>query len=133
MAQGPPLVMVVDDDAAVRDALQFVLRVEGVDVRTHADGPALLASLELPGAACLILKENLPLMGGCEVLRQVRARNLSPWAILLTGTVTPALRMRAEAVGVWLILEKPLMDNRLVDAVLGVLRKDGPPELRKTH
>jgi FixJ family two-component response regulator len=122
MAEGPPLVMVVDDDAAIRDALKFVLRLEGVEVRAHATGAALLADSALSRAFCLILQDGLPEMDCGEVLRRVRALRLSLPAILLASVASPALRARAAAEGVWLVLEKPIMDNRLVEAVTQLLQ-----------
>jgi len=121
MAEARPLVMVVNDDAAMRDALQFVLRLEGLDVHVHADGAALLASRDLPRTKCLILKERLPGMDAFEVLEQLRARELSPPAILLTSVASPALCGKARAVGIWKVLEKPILDNRLVEAVADAL------------
>jgi CheY-like chemotaxis protein len=60
---------------------------------------------------------------GLEVLRRVRARGLEMPAILLTSNATPALRARAAAAGVWLVLEKPIMDGALVNAVTARLRE----------
>jgi FixJ family two-component response regulator len=122
--------MIVDDDAAIRDALQFVLQLEGVEVRGHADGPALLANQDLSRAGCLILKDCMPAMDGCELLKRVHEQNLSPPAILLAGAVTPALRARAEEAGIWRILEKPILDGRLVDAVSYALSQYVPPILK---
>src|SRR5271157_4159307 len=102
MAEARPLVMVVNDDAAMRDALQFVLRLEGLDVHVHAGGDALLASRDLPRTKCLILKDRLPGMDAFEVLQHLRERELSLPVILLTSAASPALRGRAQAAGVWL-------------------------------
>jgi len=120
-AEARPLVMVVNDDAAMRDALQFVLRLEGLDVLVHADGAALLASRDLPRTKCLIVKDRLPGMDAFEVLQRLRERELSLPVILLTSAATPALWGRAQAAGVWMVLEKPILDNRLVEAVTSVL------------
>ena len=44
----PETVLVVDDDAAVRDSLKFALELEGMDVRVHGSGKALLAEADRP-------------------------------------------------------------------------------------
>ncbi|MDR3504936.1 MAG: response regulator [Acidocella sp.] len=121
MAEARPLVVVVNDDAAMRDALRFVLRLEGLEVQAYANGDAFLASRDLPHAKCLILKDRLPGLDAFELLRQLRARELSPPVILLTSAASPALYGRAQAAGVWRVLEKPILDNRLVEAVTSVL------------
>lgn len=123
MADKRPLVVVVNDDEAMRDALRFVLRLEGADVCTYADGAALLADAMLPAASCLVLNQHLPEMDGLELLARLRARGFAVPAILLTSAATPALRARAAAAGVLLVLEKPILDDTLVDAVAGVLRR----------
>lgn len=117
------VVIVAHDDAALRDALQFALRLEGAEVHLHESGAALLADPALPACACLVLKYHLPEMNGLEILRQVRARGLEMPAILLTSNATPAVRAKAEAAGVWLLLEKPIMDGALVNAVSAILRE----------
>lgn len=115
--------MIVNDDAAMRDAMQFALRLEGAEVRLHESGAGLLADPALPACGCLVLKFHLPEMDGLEVLRRVRAMELTMPAILLTSNATPALRARAAAAGVWLVLEKPIMDGALVNAVTARLRE----------
>lgn len=122
--------MVVNDDAALAHALHFALSLEGVNVHWHGDAPAALASPDLKRAECLIVKDRLPSMDGCELTRQVLAQGLTPYAILLTSAATLALRARAAAVGVRLVMEKPILDNSLVEAVLGVLCMP-PPVLRE--
>jgi two-component system, LuxR family, response regulator FixJ len=121
MAEARPLVVVVNDDAAMRDALRFVLRLEGLEVQAYADGGAFLANHDLPRTRCLILKERLPGLDAFELLQQLRERELSPPVILLTSVASPALYDRARAAGVWRVLEKPILDNRLVEAVTNVL------------
>lgn len=123
MAKTRPLVMVVNDDAALRDALHFALRLEGAEVCLHEGGTALLADPKLAEAACLVLRIHLPGMDGFEILRRVRAQGLKVPAIFMTSVATPGVKARAQAEGVWLLLEKPIMDDALVGAVAGLLRE----------
>ncbi|VFU10078.1 Response regulator receiver protein [Methylocella tundrae] len=118
------LVLIADDDQGVRDALQFALRLEGVNVHAHRDGVELLADIDLPRAGCVILDDGMPHMDGFELLRRLRARNIRLPAILLTNHATAGLRARAGAAGVQFVLEKPLLDNALVDSVLTILGED---------
>ena len=58
MARTRQLVMIVNDDAAMRDAMQFALCLEGAEVRLHETGAGLLADPLLPACACV--KPKLP-------------------------------------------------------------------------
>jgi len=117
-----PLVLVADNDDAVRDALQFALQLEDFEVHVHQNGQDLLADGDLRRADCLILKEHMPGLDGLEVMRHVRARNYDLPAILLTANTCARLQERAAALGVRQVLEKPLLDNVLLDGLLGILQ-----------
>ena len=128
------LVLIADDDQAVRDALQFALRLVGFNVHAHGGGAELLEDKDLPRADCLIVDDAMPQMSGFELLSRLDARNIRLPAILLTNHATARLRARAGAAGVRLVLEKPLMDNALVDSILTIVRSDaldGPPSATK--
>jgi FixJ family two-component response regulator len=121
MDQRPcPLIVVVDDDAAVRAALEFALELEGFRVRTCDSGEALLL-LDLPERdACLVLDERLPGISGLEALAQLRRRGSRLPAVVITSHPGPRLRSAAASAGVP-ILEKPLMGEGLVNSVRAAL------------
>jgi FixJ family two-component response regulator len=121
MAEERKLVFIVDDDQAVRDALQFALRLEGLCVHVHSGGGSLLADPDLDLAGCVILDHRMPRIDGFALLCKLKARNISSPAIMLTSHATPGLRARAEAVGVWKLLEKPLLDNTLTENIRAIL------------
>ncbi len=131
MPDREPLVLIADDDVAVRDALQFALGLAGLTVHAHGGGVELLADADLPHARCIILDDGTPHLNGFELLRRLHARNIRSPAIMLTNHATARLRARADAAGVRLVLEKPLMDNALVDSILTILRSEpdlAPPD-----
>jgi FixJ family two-component response regulator len=115
------LVLIVDNDAAVRDALQFSLELAGLVVRTYGGGNGLLADPELAMAACIILDHSLREMKGFELLGRLRGLDIHVHVILLTSHATAQLRAGAAAAGARLVLEKPCLDNALVSSVLAVL------------
>jgi two-component system, LuxR family, response regulator FixJ len=121
MADVRKLVIVVDDDQAVRESLQFALRLEGFCVHTHSGGASLLADPDLARAGCVILDHRMPRLDGFALLSTVQARNPDLAAIMLTSRVTAKDRERADAAGVWSMLEKPLLDNALMDNVRAVM------------
>ncbi|MDD2861029.1 MAG: response regulator [Acidiphilium sp.] len=116
------LVLVVNDDEAVRDATHFQLRIQNVEVHGHAGGASVFKDRDLTRAGCLILKDRMPCMDGFEVIKCLRALNFQIPVILLTGEASAGLRARADAAGVCLVLENPILDNALVDGVLDILR-----------
>jgi two-component system, LuxR family, response regulator FixJ len=115
------LVLVVDDDQAVRDALQFALRLEGLCVHAHNGGAALLADPDLDRAVCVILGDRMRHMDGFALLSTLRARDIGLPAIMLSSHATPKVRARADAVGVRTVLEKPLLDNALAENIRSIL------------
>ena len=118
------IVLVVDDDAAVRAALKFVLEVEGFRVRLY-DGPeAVLADPELPQRACLVVDYRMPSMDGIELVARLRERQVTLPAILISARVNNQLHRLAERSGLAGVLEKPFSDAALVDSIRSAL---GPP------
>jgi FixJ family two-component response regulator len=123
MTDRPYAVLIVDDDHAVRDALQFALRLDGFDVHLYASGRELLAESELPRAVCVIIDEIMPVMDGFELLKRLRARHVAIPTIMMTSHLTPRLQARAAAAGIRSVLEKPLLDNVLAESVQAILRQ----------
>lgn len=121
MADQRRLIIIVDDDQAVRDALQFALRLEGLCVHVHGGGAALLADPALARAGCIVLDHRMPLTDGFALLNHVRTLNPGLPAIMLTSHATPGVRARADAAGISRLLEKPLLDNVLMDNIRAIL------------
>jgi two-component system, LuxR family, response regulator FixJ len=110
-------VLVVDDDAAVRAALKFVLGVEGFRVRLY-DGPAaLLAEPHLPDRGCLVIDFRMPDIDGMALIGLLRAQQVGLPVILISGRVDKQLLRRAAQQGVSRVLEKPLSDAALVENI----------------
>lgn len=112
-----PVILVADDDPAVRDSLKFSLELEGLVVHTCSGGIALLEHPELSRADCIVLDYKMPGMDGFEVLERLKERKLSVPIILITSSATAAIRARADRAGVRHLLEKPLLDTVLIDRI----------------
>ena len=110
------LVVIVEDDSAVRDSLKFTLVVEGFAVRSFSDAQQLLAESQLPQADCLIIDQNMPGMNGLDLISELRARKIQAPAILITSHPNSSVRDQAAAAGVP-IIEKPLLNSALLDSV----------------
>jgi two-component system, LuxR family, response regulator FixJ len=117
MVRGNHLVLLVDDDQAVREALQFALELEGLSVRVHNANEDLLADPDLEHASCVVLDDRSRGMDGFQLLSRLRDRDLAIPSIMLVDHLTAQVLDRGRAAGVGLILEKPLMDNALRDHI----------------
>jgi two-component system, LuxR family, response regulator FixJ len=117
MSEKPGVVLIVDDDAAVRSALRFALEVEGFRVRLYAGSKELLADLDLPCCGCLVVDYRMPIMDGLQLIEALRERRVAMPAILITGRVNKELRRLAARSGVSQVLEKPLFDGVLVESI----------------
>lgn len=114
-------VMVVDDDDAVRQSLQFALELEGLEVQAYGSGPQLLAEEHLPASGCLVVDYYMPAMDGVELLDRLRLRKVDLPAILITAKATGEIRQRALRAGFRQVLEKPLEDSALIDGIRRLL------------
>ena len=121
MSMTPGPVIVVDDDAAVRQSLKFALELEGMDVRVYESGAELLAEPELPANGCLVVDYYMPSMNGVELMDRLHRRLVKLPAILITARATDDMRKRAAYSGFRQVIEKPLEDSTLLDSIRGVL------------
>ncbi len=111
-------VFVLDDDLAVRESLKFALELEGLAVEACAGPAELEAHPKVRRAACLVVDPNLPtLTEGFDMLERLAAHNVRPPVIVITSRASSRLRQRSRQFGVSRILEKPLLDGTLVDAI----------------
>jgi len=124
MSDVSEIVLIVDDDAAVRAALKFALEVEGFRVRLFDSPEALLDDPDLPERACLVIDYRMPGIDGIELVQRLRERHVALPAILISARVSKQLCRLAERSGLARVLEKPLSDAALVESIRSAL---GPP------
>jgi FixJ family two-component response regulator len=121
MSAGSHLVLIVDDDRAVRESLKFALELEGLEVQVCAGGNELLGHPHLMRAGCLVVDYQMPDMDGFAVLTALKARNCHVPVVLITSNPPAAIRRRAAIAGVRHIVEKPLLDSKLIESILDIL------------
>jgi len=115
-----PVIVVVDDDAAVRGSLKFALEIEGFAVRTYPKGADLLGDLRRADCACFIIDQKLPGMNGLDVVAELRKEHIAAPVILITSHPNNVVQQQAARAGVP-IVEKPLLGNTLIDRVRDVV------------
>ncbi|MFL5299171.1 MAG: response regulator transcription factor [Anaeromyxobacteraceae bacterium] len=119
-----PAAHVVDDDAAIRDALAWLFRSRGVGARTWESGEAFLAARPEAMSGCIVLDVRMEGMSGVEVHDQLLARGCLMPVLFLTGHGDVPLAVGALKKGAFDFFEKPFNDNQLVDRVLDAMRAD---------
>ena len=113
-------ILVIDDEQAVRDSLAKILRREGHEVVTAADGDEGLRVWRERGAAVVILDIHMPGADGIETLVQLRATQPSLPVIVISGgdqTRTLGLLGDAKLLGAVRTLAKPFSLSELTAAV----------------
>lgn len=116
MIEPGALVHVVDDDAAIRDSLRWLLEGEGFDVRSHSSAEAFLAAFA-GGPGCAIVDLRMPGMSGLELQETLMRRRVRLPLIFVTAHGEIPLAVTAMRRGAVDFVEKPFRDEHLVDAV----------------
>src|SRR5689334_16888487 len=117
MATPSGLVIIVDDDSAVRESLKFALEVEGFEVRIYADGPQALADAASFSRGCIVVDYHMPAMNGVELVEELRRRSVDLPVILITAQADPGMHELAMRSDFHAVLEKPLSDGALFDSI----------------
>lgn len=113
-------ILIVEDEANIVESVSFILRREGFDVSSVADGDTALERLRGARApALVILDVMLPRRNGFEVLKAVKSdpRLGAIRVIMLTATAQAHDRARAEAAGADAYITKPFSNRDLVEQV----------------
>ena len=117
-------VLIVDDDASVREALSSLMRSVGLRVRTFATPEAFLAAHRPDTPTCLVLDVDLPGLSGLDLQRKL-AREGDPVPIVfITGHGDIPMSVRAMKGGATEFLPKPFREQDLLDAIQTALETD---------
>lgn len=119
-----PLVLVVDDDAAIRESLCELLESVGIDSICFASTREFHDAAVPDRPGCLILDVRLPGSSGLELQGQLASRGNSKPVIFLTGHGDIEMTVRAMRAGAIDFLTKPFRPQALLDAVNAAIEKD---------
>lgn len=115
---------IVDDDPAVRDALQWLLRSRGVVSQTWGSASEFLSFATGDLCGCALLDVRMPGMSGIELFDRLRSLHCRLPVIFLTGHGDVPMAVQALKDGAFDFIEKPYDDNALVDKVLAAIAHD---------
>jgi FixJ family two-component response regulator len=119
-----PLVMIVDDDAAMREALQDLVLSAGMRPACFASTRELLEADVLNRPGCLILDVRMPGASGLDLQHQLAAKGNPKPIIFLTGHGDIPMTVQAMKFGAVDFLTKPVRDQTLLDAVISAIEQD---------
>ncbi len=117
------VIAIVDDQAALREATENLLKSAGLKAVSFASAEDFLQAAPLDGAGCLILDVRLPGMSGLELQQRLAADGIHVPIVFITAQEDGDGRMRAQALhsGALAFLRKPFNDEDLLNAVRSAL------------
>lgn len=122
--RGEPVVLVIDDDVAMRESLGSLFQSVGLQVRTFASAPELLQS-RLPNApSCLVLDIRLPGTNGLDFQVELAKAGIHIPIIFMTGHGDIPMSVQAMKAGAVDFLTKPFRQHEMLQAVTQALAAD---------
>jgi two-component system response regulator FixJ len=119
-----PLVMVVDDDSGVRNAMRILLKSVGMESALYASAQEFLAAYQPSQPGCLVLDIRMPGMSGLELQQQLNLRGAVIPVIFMTGHGDIPMAVEAMQHGAFDFLQKPFRDQDLLDRIQRAIVKD---------
>lgn len=120
------IIHLIDDDAAVRESLQFLLEVNGFRTVLHHSADAFLAA-DPQEVGCVVTDVRMPGMTGLELIQRLRTGGRAWPVIVITGHGDVPLAVEAMKAGVVDFLEKPFDDQAMVGAIRAALDRNQAP------
>jgi two-component system, LuxR family, response regulator FixJ len=119
--RNPPVIAVVDDDEAMRDALCGLLQVLSMSCRAFDSAEAFLAAYAPGEFDCLVTDLHMPGLGGLELQQKLRALGSSLPVIVVTSATDSLSRSRAMEEGAIAYLTKPVGQDALLHHLTAAL------------
>jgi FixJ family two-component response regulator len=120
----PPLVVIVDDNAAVRDAVHELMLSAGMACVCFASTRELLEANVLDRPGCLIPDVRMPESSGLDLQHHLAASGNRKPIVFLTGHGDIPMTVQAMKAGAIDFLTKPVRDQTLLDAVIAGINRD---------
>jgi FixJ family two-component response regulator len=119
-----PVVLVVDDDISVREALSSLIRSVGLQVQTFSSAQEFLAQRRPDGPSCLVLDVRLPGQSGLSLQNQLAAVDYQIPIIFITAHGDIPMTVQAIKAGAIEFLTKPFNERDLLDAIYQAIQRD---------
>ncbi|TPI25030.1 response regulator transcription factor [Mesorhizobium sp. B3-2-1] len=119
-----PVVILIDDDAAVRDALEELLNSVGIDTISFSSGQEVLDATLPDRPGCLVLDVRMPGLSGLDLQHLLATKGIRTPIVFLTGHGDIAMSVKAIKAGAVDFLTKPVRDQTFLDAVSTAIATD---------
>jgi FixJ family two-component response regulator len=119
-----PIVFLIDDDAAVRDAIRDLLFSVGHMVESFASAEEFLARRDPQACGCLVLDVRLPGTSGLELQKRLLAQKDRIPVIFISGYGDVPMAVQVMKAGAVDFLQKPFREQELLECVQAALRRD---------
>lgn len=118
-----PTVFIVDDDAALLNSLEMLLKTTGARTATYSSPEAFLASYDgRPG--CVVTDLRMPAMSGLDLQSKLATVKIPPPMIFLSAHADVPTAVRALKAGAFDFLEKPFQPQQLIDLINKAIERD---------
>jgi FixJ family two-component response regulator len=124
VTEAQPVVVIIDDDPDIRDALQGLLETVDLQAAPFATASEFSASKRPEGPCCIVLDVRLPGLSGLDFQQELAREDIPIPIIFITGHGDIPMSVRAMKAGAVEFLTKPLRDQDLLDAIQAALRRD---------
>lgn len=124
MIHDDAVVHVVDDDAAFRESVEFLVKTVSLEVKSYSSASEFIEQFDAKASGCIIVDVRMPIISGLELQDRIRRIDPETPVIFLTAYADVALAVRAMKSGAFDFLEKPVGDQVLLDAIHLAIQQD---------
>jgi two-component system, NtrC family, nitrogen regulation response regulator NtrX len=117
-------ILVIDDEAAIRDSLRMILEYEDYEFTGASNGPDGIAQVQKDRPDLVLLDIKMPGMDGMEVLRKLQAIDPTLPVVMISGHGTTSTAVEAIRSGALDFLDKPLSSERVIVTLQNALRQE---------
>ena len=118
-----PIIYIVDDNPAVRDAIRFLVQQVGLTAKVYISAQEFLDQYQLGMRGCLVLDIRMPGLSGIELQEKLTLIGAHLPVIIVTGHGDVPITVRAMKAGAFEFLQKPFNDQVLLDTIQAALKK----------
>ena len=116
-----PIVAIVDDDNAVGNAIEVLMRSIGLVARAFSSGEEFLRSPELSRTGCLVVDFDMPRMSGLDLHNNLSRLGKAIPTVMITAYPSDDIRARALQAGIICFLPKPFDESDLLNCIQAAL------------
>jgi FixJ family two-component response regulator len=124
MRNADAVVIIIEDDASMREAIMTLIETVGLNGHMYASGQEFLQHAPPDGPSCLVLDVRLPGLSGLNLQRELAMRGMNIPIIFITGHGDIPMSVQAMKAGAVEFLTKPFRDQDLLDAIAQALERD---------